>query len=178
MAQPSSQPITGLSEEIEREIQEELAELLAPQGIQTDWKAYYDRFDAAHGGYPVRFKGKLLWADGWTYAMDHAGPEWPPPGDPKELKEYQVAYWSKRRAVLFNEVRRFKDDIQNLRQTQAAKNVPLQRVVRKPGTNAEGLSIMRVEYEDLDFEILDEKLGWMEKDLSEMDSKVKELNNV
>lgn len=173
MNQPSS-----LSREIQEEINEELYDLLAPQGIQIDWKAYYDRFDAHHGGYPVMYKGKLLWADGWTYSStDHAGPEWPPPQDPKELKIYQTTYWAKRRAVLFNEVRRFRDDIQNLKETQRAKSVPLQRVHIKHGTNAEGLPIATAEYRDLDFGELEEKLRYLTLELEEMDLKLKELND-
>lgn len=166
----------SLDPAVELEIQEEMQELLAPQGLQLDWKAYYDRFDAAHGGHPLSFKGRLLWRDGWTYSStDHAGPEWKPPEDPKELKVLQTTYWMARRSLIRDEVRRLEDDLRNLRETQRAKSVPLQVVRRVRTTNAEGIPIVVAQYDDIDFDVLEAGLKYRRMDLDECEVALKEI---
>lgn len=169
---------TGISLDpaVEQEIAEEMLELLAPQGLQLDWKSYYDRFDSAHGGYPIPFRGRLLWRDGWTYSStDHAGPEWKPPEDTKELKVFKSHYWNSRRVLIADSVRRTEDDLRNLRETQRAKCVPLQVVKRVRSTNAEGIPIVIAQYEDIDFDVLEAKLKYDRIELEECAIALKEL---
>lgn len=66
--------------------------------VELDWAAYWRAFQDLHGGDPVRVGGRLLFRDGWTYsAYDHAGPEWPPPREPGQLRALQKEYWSAHR---------------------------------------------------------------------------------
>lgn len=161
---------------LEQEIQQELIDILGPKGVQLDWKAYYDRFDASHGGHPIEYRGRLLWADGWTYSStDHAGPEWAAPSDKRELRVYQIVYWTRRKGFAKQEMRDKQDELQSLKETQRAKSVPLQVKLLKPSTNDEGLPIMLAEYVDIDFTLLEEKLGYLRQELEYCELKLKEV---
>lgn len=61
--------------------------------FQIDWPEYFKEFCRVHGD-PVPARGRLLFADGWTYsATDYAGPEYPPPEEPDKLLDLQRTYW-------------------------------------------------------------------------------------
>lgn len=61
--------------------------------FQIDWPEYFKEFCRVHGD-PVQARGRLLFADGWTYsATDYAGPEYPPPAEPDKLLDLRRTYW-------------------------------------------------------------------------------------
>jgi hypothetical protein len=158
-------------------MQEELLSILAPRGaVELDWIAYYREFDARHGGDPVQFRGRLLWRDGWTYAStDHAGPEWAPPQDPKELKAFQLAYWSKRKAALTQQLRSLEDDVANLKETQRVRPVPLQIVERTRAINELGFPVMKSTNKEIDFDVLAAIIKDMRTDVAECNVEIRLL---
>lgn len=76
---------------------EEIAEAMRIKlSLEIDWKSYYDEFSRKHGGHPEEYGGRFIFRDGWAYALDYEGPEWPPPKKRKDLLSIQAAYWSLR----------------------------------------------------------------------------------
>lgn len=97
--------------------------------VRLDWRAYYREFALAHGGYPVVHKGRQLFADGWRYSLtDHAGPEWPPPDDPKELLQLRLAYWRRRLTISANAAEVLGRKLRAMEDVQRAKDLPLQQI--------------------------------------------------
>lgn len=98
--------------------------------LQLDWKAYYKRFSELHGGYPIVYKGRQLFHDGWGYSTtDYAGPEYPPPKDPVELVKLQKVYWYTRWNRAKNELLMLEQRYSALKGLQSDKSAPLQQVV-------------------------------------------------
>jgi hypothetical protein len=98
--------------------------------LKLDWKAYYNQFSEKHGGTPIIYKGKQLFADGWTYSStDYAGPEWPPSNDSKELHTMQLVYWYTRWNRAKNELMLLRNRLDAMKGLQESKDVPLQQVV-------------------------------------------------
>lgn len=112
---------------------------LAPghAGVEIDWPRYFRDFCAAHGGNPVAVGGKdsviLLFADGWTHsATDHAGPEWPPPDDPEQLRKLKLLYWQTRRQMVSSELTALERALRGLEQLCSVKSTaPIHLTVRK-----------------------------------------------
>lgn len=98
--------------------------------MQLDWQAYYKRFAGLHGGSPIVYKGRQLFADGWGYsATDYAGPEYPPPKDKTELAKLQKVYWYTRWNRAKNELLVLEQRYAALKGLQSDKSAPLQQVV-------------------------------------------------
>lgn len=98
--------------------------------FKLDWKAYYRRFSEAHGGNPIVYKGRQLFRDGWTYSLnDYAGPEWPPPADPKELLTLQKVYYYTLWNRAQNELMALRSRYDAIKGLQETKSVPLQQSV-------------------------------------------------
>lgn len=130
-----------------------------------DWKAYFHKFVEAHGE-PIRFDGRLLFRDGWGYAMNHAGPEFPPPDDPKRLKRLRRQYWDKQLAKLTSERDALNDRIKMLIDWGDRKSLPLQE--RRSYPIKEGSPIRKWdEPQDLD-------VGWLKSKLAGVDYLVSE----
>lgn len=117
--------------------------------LALDWRAYFRAFLEAHGE-PHEHGGRLWFEDGWSYsATSHAGPEWPPPSDPRELAEVRRRWLRLRRAEVKAE--RLKTD-RLLRQVagyQAVKSLPLLRRVRRTeeGADEHGRPVRLVRHE-------------------------------
>lgn len=113
--------------------------LQAPQ-VELDWVAYYERFKEIHGD-PVKWRGRLLFRDGWTYSStDYAGPEWPPPTDAIELMRMRRAYWVLRKRVILVELEQAKAMAEGLRLLQLAKSAPLQQRIQTVDENGQAVT--------------------------------------
>ena len=108
--------------------------------VKLDWVQYFKRFCEEHGGNPINYKGRLLFQDGWTYsATSHAGPEWAPPEDPKELVALVTVYWQEQLRALEVERRQLKAYVHGLTQLSQAKSVPLQATAIERGEDGKPL---------------------------------------
>lgn len=140
--------------------------------VSLDWAAYWDAFQQAHGGNPIPFKGRFLFADGWTYGTkSHSGPEWPPPDDPVELRELQRAYWAARRGIVDAERHELSQRIEHLIEMQSVRTVPLQQAVRIRNEDGSVETIRG----PLDLDAMLSRLGFLEDDVKFCDSKLEEL---
>lgn len=102
--------------------------------IKLDWRAYWKEFSRTHGDYPVKWKGRLLFRDGWTYSSTaYEGPEWPPPSSQEELGRMVRGYWLLRkrevRAAWWNSLQ----EVEGLKRLQSVKSIPLQQVLMMSG---------------------------------------------
>lgn len=106
--------------------------LFGDQIIELDWRAYFMGFQAVHGGEPIYYEPlkRLLFRDGWTYALDIRGPEWPPPSDPRQAKELIQEYWRLRRIIINTKLVGFKRTIADLEEIQKLRSAPIQRKVK------------------------------------------------
>lgn len=144
--------------------------------VQLDWRAYFMLFCEHHGGSPIHFGGRLLFADGWSYSStDYAGPEWMPPTDPLELRELMRAYWMRRKAIVFNEARELRQEVIGLQEMQSVRKVPLQHATTNFDQETGKLSMTRG---DLDLTDMIGRLSWLEEDVVECGNRLKELEDV
>jgi hypothetical protein len=146
--------------------------------VKLDWKEYYKKFSELHGGFPIIYKGRQLFADGWTYsATDYAGPEWEPPKDGKVLATMQKVYWYTRWNRARNELAVIIARANSMRNLQDLKSAPLQQVVvdRDPETNKATRSV-----ESWDPRVFDHIIKFLEKEVEQASkelAKLKEQNN-
>ena len=135
-----------------------------------DWRAYFRRFCDAHGGSPVSYKGRLLFADGWEYsATDYRGPEFPPPSK-KEAEALSRRYWQMRLAVVNRCRRSLREQIEHLSALQNSFSGPLQvRTVVREGKE------VRAESSDLDLRDSRLRLELLNADAEECQDKLKTL---
>lgn len=100
--------------------------------MKIDWKAYYREFSKLHGGSPVvhgvnqetMSGGYLLFPDGWRYARNPEGPEYPP-RDQSEQLSLVKQYWIIRRDSLQIEYDNLKYLIRGAVSSQQSKSAPL-----------------------------------------------------
>src|SRR6185295_16041100 len=102
--------------------QQSLAE---QQRVRVDWRAYWKEFSRQHGDFPVKWRSRFLFRDGWTYAMDYPGPEWPPPTDERELARMVRAYWLLRKRAVRAEWWAADCELRDLRNLQATRSLPI-----------------------------------------------------
>jgi hypothetical protein len=153
-------------------------EFIPKAKVKLDWRAYFRAFCDAHGD-PVKSGGRMLFADGWTYsASSHAGPEWPPPADPRIAGKLRQRYWRLRREMVRGEMLEVGGRLEWLRGMAAAKSAPLkQRVYYRTENDAGELAVVS-EVKNLDLSGLEERLKWLRKSLAEADEKLKEFDDV
>lgn len=145
--------------------------------IKLDWKAYFTEFCERHGE-PVRYKGRLLFDDGWMYsATDYAGPEWEPPADKATRLQLQQEYWQARYDMVMAEANGLRQELTNLTQLERVRQgAPLQQRVVKYKENDQGLAVAcGVETIGVDLEPLQSRLNWLESELENCDSKMADL---
>jgi hypothetical protein len=110
-----------------------IMQLLQLQGVELDWRAYFDEFVALHGGDPVFHAetGRLLFRDGWMYApRDYQGPEWGPPTEPRVFLRLTLDYWNERGRLLTIQRTRLSEAIRELDDIQRNRSAALRaRVV-------------------------------------------------
>lgn len=138
-----------------------------PVSVRLDWRAYFREFSALHGGDPVIYKGRLLFADGWTYsASDYQGPEWPPPDDPKALANLQRWYWGRRRTIVRHELFTLRESLLSLETAQRNRSAPLQQIVTvKVWNEGLGRDANVWQAKNVDLEGMRGRLAWLEEDL-------------
>ncbi len=152
------------------DIREKLRQL--PQ-LQLDWRAYFLGFCEAHGD-PLPFEGRLLFPDGWTYSdRRYEGPEWPPPEDPVELKRITLWYWKLRKMTVSGELAKVREMVNWVKQNQQGRGARLQYRAWIEGEQGQG----RFEAKDLDPLALELRQRFLEDDLAECESKMKELTD-
>lgn len=99
-------------------------------GFQLDWVSYFREFSRVNGDDPVQYndKGvkKLLFRTGWAYsAINHRGPEYPPPQETKERLELIQYYWKKRKEELNHILEDLSESVERLRAVQESRSQPL-----------------------------------------------------
>lgn len=138
--------------------------------VQVDWKAYFLQFCAVHGE-PVEVGGRLLFRDGWTYSLtDYEGPEWGPPLNHTELDELVYNYWRARREKLLPLLATLTHRLQQFKDLSATRSLPVQQVVIV--NTAQG---KRRGYQPLSTKPLEDKVGWVRKDIEECEVRLKEI---
>lgn len=150
--------------------------------VQIDWRSYFYEFCKVHGNSPVphpydptgaKPPTRLLFEDGWTYSStDYRGPEYPPPEDPRDLRELLTTYWRVRYAILNNECTRLKNTILGLQTLQSTKSAPLQQISKHLDPDTGGVVQERM---TVDFQGLQEQLELTEADLENAEQKLREL---
>lgn len=139
--------------------------------INLDWRAYFLRFCEEHGD-PVPFEGRLLFPDGWTYSnCRFEGPEWPPPTDETELRRITTWYWRLRKITVRAEAERILNMVKWIDENQHGRGAPLQHMVQF--VDDEGR--LRGEARDLDPTALRERLKFLDDDVAECETRIKEI---
>lgn len=141
-----------------------------PQRITLDWRAYFISFCDRHGE-PVEWKGRLLFDDGWTYALtDYAGPEWGPPSDPGELDQTVTHYWIIKKGKLDRLLAKLIHDFDMLKKTISMHSLPLQQTVKV----SEGVGTQQKTV-PLNLDGLEARIEWVREDLYKCDERLQEL---
>lgn len=140
---------------------------------QLDWQAYFKSFNELHGGNPIHWGGRLLYQDAWQYSItDHAGPEFAPPEDQREVKSLKRSYWLRRKAIVENELRQLSLHITYLEEMQRLRHVPLQQVLtwfdmeQRRWSRQVGV---------LDMSGMKERCNWLKDDVELCNERIKEL---
>lgn len=139
-----------------------------PEEIELDWQGYFSSFVEAHGE-PVKFRGRLLFRDGWQYsATDYAGPEWRPPDDPKELAMMVAYYVGYRRKMLREELFDLQHFYNWLVQTQHQRDRPLLQLRVRTDENGS----TKEESIPIDLEMIKARLDWLKEDIARCDNEM------
>lgn len=137
------------------------------QRVQLDWKAYFEAFSSLHGGYPVNYKGVLLFQDGWTYSAFHyEGPETAPPTNPRELNTLLRAYWRTRKSIAIRERKELSRLLESLKDIQRQHSAPLQTVVRYLDTQTKSI---QSKSEPVDIRLLEMELEQVVREVEHCD---------
>ena len=136
-----------------------------PPRIRIDWRAYFESFREAHGRFPLLYKGRLLFPDGWTYSStDHRGPEWPPPEDDEGLLALVITYWRLRRDAVKKELIVARDRLATLEELLRTKHLPL---IQSTSMVDQETGRTRTSSKPLDAEGARHRVLWLEDDLKE-----------
>jgi len=145
----------------------------SPVTVELDWDTYFKEFCNFHGD-PIRHRGRLLFPDGWTYSMtDKAGPEWPPPTDPEELRSLLYKYWLVRLRMVKEEYHWLHRMVYDLEEAQRRHSLPLQQVLVSYNEE-DGLyhrSVKPLELKDFQ----EGRLEWLAQDVKDCEAKLREL---
>lgn len=143
--------------------------------ITPNWPAYYKTFSRAHGDNPVEVGNRILFRDVWMYAMDYAGPEWPPPADPIELLKLQREYWKRRRDKLKSRRDAMAASLQSLVELQQGKSLPLQHSVAQTVIQDDGSHLMVAMPEEINWDTLRLQIKELNEDLLECERELAAL---
>lgn len=139
--------------------------------VRLDWAAYFRKFCELHGE-PVKHNGRLIFRDGYAYsATDHAGPEYPPPSDPRELLLLRRVYWVKRRRMVQAEMDELKATVRALFEAQSGRSAPLQQTTSFVDDDGK----RQVSVGDVDRQALLERMKWLVDDARECNSELRAL---
>ena len=143
--------------------------------VELDWKAYYNAFKEKHGGWPILYKGRQYFADGWSYsATSYSGPEWPPPDDPKELKRLQAVYWTVRKERAKADLDIANQRLAMLRDLQYQKDAKLQMIVK---TKDETTGKIESTPEDFNPEVFDQVIDFYKDEIEQAEIQLKMLGD-
>lgn len=144
-----------------------------PDNPNIDWKGYFIEFCKVHGE-PELLGGRLVFRDGWTYPLDYKGPEIPPSGNPLELDQLVVSYWTSRRSRcdrLLSKAIAVRDRIAV---EQKRRTLPLQQqIVTK--SEEQGQTVHRKGYIPLTTAPLDNKIRWLQQDIEEAEEALRQI---
>lgn len=137
--------------------------------VTLNWAAYFRRFCEAHGE-PVKYRGRLLFRDGFMYsAHSYSGPEyWPAPEDVERL---QRAYWACRAKMVRVQLKELLRDADSVVRAQYGRSVPLQQTVSFIDDDGKRV----VTADNVDHLAITERIEWLK---SEYDKSLEELANV
>lgn len=144
-----------------------------PAYLNLDWDAYFDSFKDVHGE-PVRWRGVLLFADGWCYsAKDKSGPEYKPPTDSDELHQLKLSYWLTRFNMVRVERDILRDVISGLRALERSHSLPLQQqtFVYDEATGKQRARSQQVNIDELE----QGRLAWLEQDVADCQARLEQL---
>ena len=135
--------------------------------VALDWAETFRDFCAAHrvdGGGFVQDGDVLLFGDGWSCALDHRGPYFPPPKSVKAMHALLVAYWRRRGQIVRAEAKRAADALEGLNELR--RNYPLPLVARRVSyaEGPDGSPVPFVERDAIDWTALAERLRWLNAD--------------
>lgn len=138
--------------------------------IEVDWQHHFKEFCSVHGGYPLFYAGRLLFADGWMHALDHRGPTYPPPENDGERRKLQRIYWKLRRNAIKKELPRSRRALEEVTGLLAqAGDIPIRYIVRNVDENEDSDTFGRVftskpPLSDLKQQ-LEQRIEWLEADM-------------
>lgn len=108
--------------------------LTKPQRVRLDWRAYWKEFSRMHGDSPVKYRGRLLFRDGWAYsATAYEGPEWPPEEDLTLFSRMVKAYWVLRKREIRQLWWEAQVELDGLKKLASVKSIPLQQTLSMTG---------------------------------------------
>lgn len=134
-----------------------------------DWKEYFLEFCKVHGE-PVEYRNGLLFRDGWRYAMEYSGPEYPPPADHEQLDRLVVTYWTSRLRMCKRSFDRMYVERQRIGLLQSQHSLPL-RQVTIVGKGQERKRLVS----EFDTRQLDDRLKWLRADIDECEKRLGEI---
>ncbi len=136
--------------------------------IRLDWKAYFFKFIEAHGE-PVKYdEDRLLFRDGWQYAIkDYQGPEYAPPDDRNKLRDLKRRYWEILQGKLQCEHDELRGYIDALKRWDTQRDQPLQQRIVYESRDEHGVVTLVSEAEDLNVSSLEAKLEGLQYLLKE-----------
>lgn len=155
--------------------------------IEIDWAEYFRAFSVKHGGDPLVIGNRLVFGDGWAYALhDHRGPEFPPPENPAEAAALRMAYWRRRQAVVRGEANRLRTWLKGWDEGQQLRDGNMEAMLKvvqwSRETTEEGRhKLKRTEYREgkpdqpSALQVIRDRLAWLESDLKNCDDKVREI---
>jgi hypothetical protein len=169
--QSPSDPIRGKATSFQRirNFQRESLRNVTRRQVRLDWKGYFLNFCKAHGE-PIVYNNVLLFRDGWTYAMDYKGPEYPPPSDHQELDRLVTSYWLSRLRVTKGFLAQAISERDKYVLLSKSHSLPLQQTM----VITEG-EHRRTVTSPFDLTPLDERIRWFRQDLQECEMRLKEL---
>lgn len=143
---------------------------------KLDWRAYFHRFCADHGGNPIEIGGRLVLPDGWAYSCtDYRGPEWPPPTNPVAKTALLIAYWTERAGIVRDELKLLRITRKSMLDQMVARSSPMIKRVKR-FDEAKGKNVAA--NEELSLDSVDARIGWLEADLEHSAEQLEELNHV
>lgn len=146
-----------------------------PAYLTLDWDAYFETFKTEHGD-PVRWKGLLLFQDGWRYSAKHkSGPEYPPPNDTEQLHYLKTYYWLTRLNIVTAERNMLRDTVVGLRALQRNHHLPLQQQT-SVYDELSGRHAYKAQILDID-ELEHGRLAWLEQDVLDCQRQLQQLQN-
>ena len=141
-----------------------------PFHIELDWMEYWKEYQRQHGE-PVVFRGRFLFEDGRTYAMDPTGPEWLPPEDPVENLEFRTYYAKERLRMVLHDEKLIESYVRGIEQLQKSKSVTLQQKSRYKNHEDRWVN----ESGPVDLSDLKGRLLWLKNDIMDCEKRLAAL---